>query len=242
VTERAAALADRADRLPEVLDEELAARLREATRGQLESAQALEQALEPAGDALRTLERSDGDSDSRRPLRRAGRALTQVEVAIAPAGERFGTALVSLRGAFEGLEAELAREGELDGPVQMQLAEAEQALRQLEVDSMADFGETRTRVARLEDRAGEAIEAIDRKVAAERRAERRRSREEEAEESEASPSDDSAECPSGETLLPGTGCYDPTPPPAGDYGDMEEFCRDQPEETECGGPGDPRGP
>jgi hypothetical protein len=37
---------------------------------------------------------------------------------------------------------------------------------------MADFGETRTRVARLEDRAGEAIEAIDRKVAAERRAER----------------------------------------------------------------------
>jgi len=210
VTERAAALADRADRLPEVLDEELAARLREATRGQLESAQALEQALEPAGDALRTLERSDGDSDSRRPLRRAGRALTQ--------------------------------EGELDGPVQMQLAEAEQALRQLEVDSMADFGETRTRVARLEDRAGEAIEAIDRKVAAERRAERRRSREEEAEESEASPSDDSAECPSGETLLPGTGCYDPTPPPAGDYGDMEEFCRDQPEETECGGPGDPRGP
>lgn len=242
MTERAAALADRADRLPEVLDEELAARLREATRGQLESAQALEQALEPAGDALRTLERSDGDSDSRRPLRRAGRALTQVEVAIAPAGERFGTALVSLRGAFEGLEAELAREGELDGPVQMQLAEAEQALRQLEGDSMADFGETRTRVARLEDRAGEAIEAIDRKVAAERRAERRRSREEEAEESEASPSDDSAECPSGETLLPGTGCYDPTPPPAGDYGDMEEFCRDQPEETECGGPGDPRGP
>ncbi|MGI8440113.1 MAG: hypothetical protein ACR2NV_08015, partial [Thermoleophilaceae bacterium] len=103
----------------------------------------------------------------------------------------------------------------------------------------------RTRVARLEDRTGEAIEAIDRKVAAERRAERREAREEkEAEDEGSSPSsrDDSADCPGGETLLPGTGCYDPTPPPAGDYGGMEEFCRDQPEETECGGPGDPRGP
>jgi len=40
--------------------------------------------------------------------------------------------------------------------------------------------------------------------------------------------------------LPSSGsCYDPSPPPVGDYGGLEEFCRDQPEETECGGPGDP---
>ena len=35
------------------------------------------------------------------------------------------------------------------------------------------------------------------------------------------------------------GAYDPQPPPVGSYSDMNEFCRDQPEETECGGPGDP---
>ena len=52
--------------------------------------------------------------------------------------------------------------------------------------------------------------------------------------------DDAPDCPSGERYLPSSGsCYDPSPPPAGDYGGLEEFCRDQPEETECGGPGDP---
>jgi hypothetical protein len=35
------------------------------------------------------------------------------------------------------------------------------------------------------------------------------------------------------------GAYDPTPPPAGFYPNFEAFCADQPEETECGGPGDP---
>ena len=38
------------------------------------------------------------------------------------------------------------------------------------------------------------------------------------------------------------GAYDPTPPPAGSYGSFEAFCADQPEETECGGPGDPAPP
>lgn len=36
------------------------------------------------------------------------------------------------------------------------------------------------------------------------------------------------------------GAYDPSPPPAGSYDSFSEFCRDQPEETECGGAGDPR--
>ena len=35
------------------------------------------------------------------------------------------------------------------------------------------------------------------------------------------------------------GAYDPTPPSAGFYPDFEAFCADQPEETECGGAGDP---
>jgi hypothetical protein len=38
------------------------------------------------------------------------------------------------------------------------------------------------------------------------------------------------------------GAYDPSPPAAGSYGSFEEFCADQPEETECGGAGDPAPP
>jgi hypothetical protein len=36
------------------------------------------------------------------------------------------------------------------------------------------------------------------------------------------------------------GAYDPDPPPIGSYENFKDFCNDQPEETECGGPGDPR--
>jgi hypothetical protein len=38
------------------------------------------------------------------------------------------------------------------------------------------------------------------------------------------------------------GAYDPNPPPYGSYASKAEFCRDQPEETECGGAGDPYAP
>ncbi len=108
----------------------------------------------------------------------------------------------------------------------------------LESSAGSSFG-AGEQVLRLEKRAGSALRRIDRRIAARRRA-ARAERETADAEAPGSDADDAPDCPSGERYLPSSGsCYDPSPPPTGDYGGLEEFCRDQPEETECGGPGDP---
>ena len=238
LTERAAVLLDRAQRLPDELDDAVAAQLDQAARHQVESARAYVAAVEPTGGAVRTLERAGRDSGSRETLRTARRELRTVRVEIAPAGRRLGAAVAELRRALSGLGAQLAAEDELDPQLRTRIDAAEQALEGLESSAGSSFG-AGEQVLRLEKRAGSALRRIDRRIAARRRA-ARAERETADAEAPGSDADDAPDCPSGERYLPSSGsCYDPSPPPVGDYGGLEEFCRDQPEETECGGPGDP---
>ena len=175
LTERAAVLEDRARGLPRELDDAVAIRLERAARDHLAGARAFVAAVEPGGGAARTVERAGTRSASRRTLRSVRRELAQMRGEIVPAARRFGAALTGLRSALEGIGAELLREDELDGAARARLDEANGTLRRLEGETPSAFG-AEERVSRIEDRAEAAIERIDRRVAARRRARAARAR------------------------------------------------------------------
>lgn len=176
LTRRAEKLADRAGDLPEELDDEAAARLDRAARGQLEGARAIARAVAPAGGAVRTVERAGREAKARRPLRGAQRTLAQVKADIAPAGRRLGAALSTLRGALDAIQAQLAEEDGFDGATEQRLTEATDVVRELGAGGRSELTGTTRRFARLERRADAAIVTINRKLAARRRATRRRAR------------------------------------------------------------------